>query len=87
MTVAGVTVVDRPVAHMMAVPACVPFDETVVKVPPSWPLTTGDAAPSWTKATVGEVCIFQTVIWGVPPLPLLPPPLLTTRPTPSGPVK
>jgi hypothetical protein len=55
----------------------VPFDETVVKVPPSWPLATGNAAPSWTNATVGEVWTFQTVIWAVfaPP-----PPLLTTRP-------
>ena len=57
--------VGRPVAHMMAVPACVPFDETVVKVPASWPLATGTAAPSATNATVGEVCIFQTPIWAV----------------------
>ena len=51
-----------------------------------WPLTTGNAAPSWTNATVGEVCIFQTVIWALFEVVVLPP-LLTTRPTPFGPVK
>ena len=86
MSAAGLESVGRPVAHMMAVPAWVPFDETVVKVPGSWPLGTGAAAPSPTKATVGEVCIIQTVIWALFEAVVLPP-LLTTRPTPSGPVK
>jgi hypothetical protein len=49
----------------------------------NWPLATRNGAPSWTNATVGEVCTFQTVIWAL----FEPPPLLKARPTPSGPVK
>ena len=58
--------VGRPVAHMMAVPACVPFDETVVMVPPSWLPTTGDAAPSRGRSgNRGRGLYFlQTVILG-----------------------
>src|SRR5271165_5787360 len=66
---------------MTAEPAAVPFEETLVKKPGNCPvLIEGEVNPeSGVRAVVGVVCTFQT-------LTLLPP-LETTRPMPSDPLK
>src|SRR5580704_2946627 len=66
---------------MTAEPAVVPFEETLVKKPGNCPVEIdGEVkAESGTKAVVGEVWTFHTLI--------LLPPLETTRPTPSVPSK
>jgi hypothetical protein len=78
VTLAGAAVlVGRPTAQMIADPADVPFDEIVVKKPPSWP----DAmlANDFSSCSAGVAGTFHTL--------MLLPPLLTTRRTPSDPIK
>jgi hypothetical protein len=79
VTLAGAAVlVGRPTAQMIADPADVRFDEIVVKKPPSWPdAMLGNDFSSCSCA--GFAGTFHTL--------MLLPPLLTTRRTPSDPIK
>src|ERR1700733_8048115 len=52
-----------------------PFEETLVKSPPSWLATIGGDWAIRVSAGVGGVCSFQTSTWLLP--------LLTTRAAPS----
>jgi hypothetical protein len=67
---------------MMAESAVVPFDETLVKKPGSCP---PDAIEGEVKA--GSITkLVEVVVWTLNKLMLLPP-LVTTRPMPSEPLK
>ena len=64
--------VGRPTAQMIVVPGWTPFEETLVKKPPSWPLLIGTAR-SWVSVA-GE--LFD--VWRSQMI-TLEPPLETTR--------
>ena len=71
--------VGRGTAQMMAVPDCVPFEETDVRKPGAWIDAGKVAAPSRTNGVLIAVLtlqVFSSLPW-----------LVTTRPIPSDPAK